>query len=239
MTPDYFSPLEGWRAFGLTQGNAVLRSVVQKVPWPTVESGEACCLDPGLGFGGHRHVAEEPCPKERCTCGFYAYKTREQAEAQADQCLVLARVALWGVVVIHEHGYRAARMRVEELFIPQGLDTAVAALMDRYPVPLHVIERPSWTSGYQSAPSTSNPSQYRSRMYYQPLDLPGLLSGSQPLHQPTAPPNRSPLWRWLTVPGGHQPKQAAQFIKQLTDAEVQQLVSELRERSERAERGQS
>jgi hypothetical protein len=234
--PDYMAPLEGWRAFGLTQGNAVLRSVVQKVPWPSVESGEACCLDPGLGFGGHRHGAEEPCPKERCTCGFYAYKTREQAEHEGDQSLVLARVALWGVVVIHERGYRAARMRIEELFVPQGLDTAVAALMDRYPVPLHVVEAPPWTSAYLNAPSTSNPSQYQQQLqqFYQ-LNPRLLPSPYNPHHVP-ALPSASPLWRWLTVPG-KQPKQAAAFIKSLNDAEVQQLIGELRERAERAERG--
>jgi hypothetical protein len=229
------APLEGWRKFELMQDNSVLRSVVHRVPWTSVESGEACCFAQSVtgGLSVLLHRAGEPCPKQACTCGFYAFKTREQAEA-ADDCLVLARVALWGVVVVHQRGYRAARMRIEELFIPQGLDTAVAALMDRYPVPLHVIERPSWTSGYQNAPSTLNPSQYR-----QQLLMSSLFPRQQPQHQPTAPPNASPLWRWLTVPGGHQPKQAAQFIKQLSDAEVQQLVSELRQRSERAERGQS
>jgi hypothetical protein len=183
-----------------------------------------------------RHRADEPCPKEVCTCGFYAFKTREQA-VEEDGWAVLARVALWGKVIVHQRGYRAARMRIEELFIVQGHDPAVvAALMDRYPVPLHFVEKPKWTSDYQSAPSTLNPSLFQSRMYYQPSQ-PNQPIQYQPLHLP-ALPSASPLWRWLTVPGGHQPKQAAQFIKQLTDAEVQQLVSELRERSERAERGQ-
>jgi hypothetical protein len=58
----------------------------------------------------------------KCNCGFYAYRTTEAAgihqqhETNSDNNIVI-EVALSGLVIIAEHGYRAERQRVARVIM--------------------------------------------------------------------------------------------------------------------------
>ncbi len=58
-------------------------------------------------------------------CGFYAYKTREQAavEATATSLETVARVLLWGTVIEYTEGYRAQYLAVDEIYETPGPET--------------------------------------------------------------------------------------------------------------------
>lgn len=97
---------EGWRVWCVQEATNGLRlaSVVREAAWPRGTDVIALCdLD---------HVA----PDVECTCGIHA--AREPAllwtylhgrDEAATVARVLGRVALWGRVVEHEHGWRAER----------------------------------------------------------------------------------------------------------------------------------
>ncbi|MEX2275076.1 MAG: hypothetical protein WEA10_05885 [Actinomycetota bacterium] len=94
-------PIIAWRAWGLTgraDGSRIrLRPVAgPTLPWPHREAAKARCKR------GKFHTA----PDLACTCGLHATHTTEllrRTKAPA----VLGRIALWGRVIEHEHGYRA------------------------------------------------------------------------------------------------------------------------------------
>ena len=66
-------------------------------PWPPRRPAEASCTR-------HRsHVR----PELECTCGLHAVESPDELRRTRDPA-VLGTVALWGRIVEHEHGFRAA-----------------------------------------------------------------------------------------------------------------------------------
>ncbi len=240
MTPDYFAPLTAWRRFALTHSNSVLMSVNQQLPWPSAESPEACCIvEASMPFSRFPpHLPDEPCPKQDCCCGFYAFTDRADAE-QHDQGSVLARVVIWGRVVVHTRGYRAARMRICELFISHPLATALPALRARYHVPITIEELPSWTLDNRSAPLSSSPSSYQASQLQQAIQTMGQFQGRlmpyPPSNQVPPPPNvfavpsTSPWVPAMIVPGASKPR-PEDFVNSLDDREVLALTRALQRR---------
>jgi hypothetical protein len=106
----------GWRVWGLSSRHAgsggtdssaplVLTSTFMIDVWQPGEIMAACC---GTHFLRH---------------GVHAFLTREQAqsyvgEARKPQRYVVGEVSLWGRVIVHEHGYRAAFAYPKRLFVP-------------------------------------------------------------------------------------------------------------------------
>ncbi|MEX0754773.1 MAG: hypothetical protein WD556_06590 [Actinomycetota bacterium] len=94
-------PIVAWRSWALTgrpdASRLRLRPVAgPRLPWPYREPARAHCKK------GRLHAA----PALGCTCGLHATHTTEllrRTKAPA----VLGRIALWGTIVEHEHGYRA------------------------------------------------------------------------------------------------------------------------------------
>jgi hypothetical protein len=83
----------------------VLTSTFMIDVWPPGEIMAACC---GTHFLRH---------------GLHAFLTRSQAqtyvgERRKPQRYVLGEVSLWGRVIVHEHGYRAAFAYPKRLFVP-------------------------------------------------------------------------------------------------------------------------
>lgn len=73
--------------------------------------------DQSFSFSDHSRCKKEDRKHHdflKCSCGFYAYKTEEEAWRHPFTD-VFASVALSGTVVIAEHGYRAERQRVTGL----------------------------------------------------------------------------------------------------------------------------
>jgi hypothetical protein len=165
-TPDFFSELTGWRKFAVRDHSRVLVSANYPQPWAGVDPGPAICtIDTGTmySFGPVPvHPVNEPCPCLTCSCGYYAYKSRDDAE-QHHQGRVLARVQLWGRLVEHERGYRAERIRIAELFVLRDYpEVGRAGLAARYGVPIHVEEKAVWISESLSESSLLSPSLIQS-----------------------------------------------------------------------------
>lgn len=159
MTPDFFAPLEAWRKFSVTDRGRVLKSVGVSGVWPMADPGAAFCqaenwFNPASDAPAH----EDPCPSLGCSCGFYAYKTRDDAEKHG-QGHILARVEVWGRIAEHERGYRAERVKLKELFL---LDSEMyqgdaVALQARYQIPVTTLKGQSaWISESLDASSLSS-----------------------------------------------------------------------------------
>jgi hypothetical protein len=83
---------------------------------------QAECLRPGLRLFRRRRFGHRP-PSEACECGIYAADASTAASygtPPADRVdrRILGRVALWGVVVECEHGWRASHAYPYEIVIP-------------------------------------------------------------------------------------------------------------------------
>jgi len=102
LAPDVRTePIVAWRAWALTGrrdgARLLLRPVAKRArTWQPREIVQASCRT------SRRHDAPDPL----CTCGLHATHTIDVL--RRTRCpAVLGRVALWGRVVEHEHGYRA------------------------------------------------------------------------------------------------------------------------------------
>ncbi len=102
-------PILAWRSWTLTGrrdgGGLLLRPVTAgSRAWRPREIAQAAC----------RLAWSHEAPNVDCSCGLHA--TREVDLLRRTRCpAVLGRVALWGRVIEHDHGYRA------ELAYPQRL----------------------------------------------------------------------------------------------------------------------
>lgn len=110
-------PLLGWRAWRVLAlpSGLCLASAVFDESWPVRGALTAACR---LG-----HAAPDPA----CTCGVYAVREPRGAVrylvGRDDSDVVhrvLGRVALWGVTVEGEHGWRAERAQPVRLLVPAG-----------------------------------------------------------------------------------------------------------------------
>jgi hypothetical protein len=152
--PDAVEAIVGWRAWAISDvaGTFRLRSVVAPTLWPAREVLEAECLRPGLHFLRRWRFGHKP-PSETCECGVYAADASTAASygtPPADRVdrRILGRVALWGVVVECEHGWRASHAYPYEIVIPAHRfrdDTRVplevlAFDLTAYGVPVTVVD---------------------------------------------------------------------------------------------------
>lgn len=94
-------PIVAWRTWALTGHrdgtDLLLRPVAGRSrPWRPMQVVEAAC----------KHSRLHSSPSVRCTCGLHG--THALDILRRTRCpAVLGRVALWGRVIEHEHGYRA------------------------------------------------------------------------------------------------------------------------------------
>jgi hypothetical protein len=94
-------PVIAWRAWALSgrrDGTGLLLRPVagRSRPWKPLEASEAACK------AARFHAA----PNVDCTCGLHGAHSPEILR-KAKTPAVIGRVALWGRVIEHEHGYRA------------------------------------------------------------------------------------------------------------------------------------
>ena len=96
-------PVEGWRAWRLVRasdGGFVLGSLFSpEERWPVRAARRAVCA-----AEGSYHLA----PAVDCRCGYYAYADRGRLSGASSRSGVIGSVAMWGSVVGHDFGYRAA-----------------------------------------------------------------------------------------------------------------------------------
>jgi hypothetical protein len=180
MVPDYIQPLEAWRKFTVADRGRVLASVAIGGGWTQADPGPAFCA-------GESH--DEPTPHLACSCGYYAYKTREMAE-QHGQGHILARCEVWGRIAEHTNGYRAERICLKEIFmLDGGLDIGgywqgcADSLRKRYQIPVTILKgQTSWTSENPNVLSSwslsSSLSGFQPIQIGQAVSIPRLLSMS-------------------------------------------------------------
>jgi hypothetical protein len=139
QTPDLVQEIVGYRAWGVTHVGRIARltSVIQPESiWPTNRMLLAKCPSNPDADEGH------PVPNERCSCGIYAAIDRDhllelgygQYQDPSD-VRVFGEVALSGKVILAEKGYRAAKARVNRLYVPHTAWRLVRAL-EAYQVPI-------------------------------------------------------------------------------------------------------
>lgn len=140
-------PVVGWRAWTVveTVAGPELYSLVYAHAWPAGEPMRKVC-EPGGCLAGR-------WPNQPHACGIHAFKERSDAElypgmwqarrtsgARFSEVYVIGRVSLWGRVVEHERGYRAALAYPFDLFLPGEHRVLAAALAGRYGVEVGVEE---------------------------------------------------------------------------------------------------
>jgi hypothetical protein len=115
--PDYAAPLIGWRTWLIDGGGpeARLRSVVSPTAWPVGEPLIARC--PGVTFA---HLP----PATGCRCGVHAARDvtgaafHAELPSRAREPLAIGLVALWGLVIEAESGWRGSAAYPSVLYVP-------------------------------------------------------------------------------------------------------------------------
>jgi hypothetical protein len=106
----------GWRVWSLSSissfhllhdkaGPLVLSSTFMISKWPPGQAMAACCGTNVLRHGVHAFLTRE--------------QTLEYTSALKPGRYVFGEVSLWGRVIIHEHGYRAAYAYPKRIFVPE------------------------------------------------------------------------------------------------------------------------
>lgn len=128
------------------RGDVLLTSVyVEDAAWPQHEPLRCACYCRGASFAGAHYTGQ--C---KGTCGIYAWSHgiialepiphRAWMEAKS---LIHGEVNLWGVIHVHEYGYRAEIARPSCFYVSDGMSTEqrirteLAAM--QYDVPLMAI----------------------------------------------------------------------------------------------------
>lgn len=138
IVPDVIGEIEAWRVW----------RVLDPYGSPQLQS---------LGAGGRKHASiwtpqkimeaycdrEHVVPNERCSCGFYAAKTREHLLEMSyhrgfdfddpTDVLVIGTVAMQGKIIPGTQGWRAQRARPVSVEVPFSRWRVVKPLAARYP----------------------------------------------------------------------------------------------------------
>jgi len=131
-------PAVGWKVWRVEHDTVQtrLRSVLYGDVWPAEEPVEAVCRR-------LLRASHEP-PARGCECGIHA--GRELAAwdhylAVDGETRVFGRVLLWGSMLEGASGWRAARARPVEIFVPPAVADApgVAEGLRAYGVPVHLL----------------------------------------------------------------------------------------------------
>jgi hypothetical protein len=96
-------PVEGWRSWRLVRlsdGGFGLGSLFSpEERWPARAATRAVCA---------AEASYHRAPAVDCRCGYYAYADRGRLAGASRRSAVIGSVAMWGSVVGHDFGYRAA-----------------------------------------------------------------------------------------------------------------------------------
>lgn len=137
-------PIVAYRAWLAEMPTLLLRSYVVAYVWPRKVRTEAFCKGddtpvwPGENFAN----VVQPChhdpavlPGEYCSCGIYAFKTKQDAQwwmQERNKRFVYGEVFLWGRVIECDSGYRAQYAYPKSVYTDSPLASLVAK---RYELP--------------------------------------------------------------------------------------------------------
>jgi hypothetical protein len=137
--PDVLGEVIAWRAWKVIGSDRLpmLSSVTHATTiWHPAHYTFATC---GGSSSCRRSVGDLRVPGERCSCGLYAAKTREQLIGLGYGVLI-GEVALSGKVIPGTQGWRAEKGRIAKLYVPFTDWKLVSPLEDLYQVPV-VLDR--------------------------------------------------------------------------------------------------
>lgn len=158
--PDYCEPLIGYRVWAVTPDRH-LQALSIGTRWEPYQRQEAGHVYPH--WSSAPWIADPPADTAcfragLCgACGIYALKSMDDVIALLGDLYyhysyVVGSVALWGRVVVHEHGYRAQYAYPQTILGAHAFDgSAIAAT---YGIPF--TEDPTWKSAILSRQSSSN-----------------------------------------------------------------------------------
>jgi hypothetical protein len=130
VAPDYAEAFHGWRLWwvGRVTGELRLRSLVRGGVWPPGAAMVATCpLSSARPLLARLAMRPHEAPVQHCSCGVHALRRPERLRSllRADwPCreepgrIVVGRVALWGRMVVADHGWRASHAYPAEIFVP-------------------------------------------------------------------------------------------------------------------------
>lgn len=169
----------GWRICRLLP-IGVLASLHSAELLLSTELGAATCK-----YG----TCEGKSPNWECHCGWYAMYERSEAHAESvrpGDHFALLKVSAVGETLLCPRGWRAERMRIDEIWVCKEDEGIVPALRERYGDAIYLEEEPTWTSESPSSASGPSLSQYMSSQAFQRLYQNALVSPyrAQPLGSP-------------------------------------------------------
>lgn len=157
--PDFAGALVGWRLWlpSVTTDGVRLRSLMFPAYWRPGQPFRAACLCPRRRplLRPWRRAREHAPVQLDSTCGVYAVDRIEHAMVYADHlpiartlrgCIVVGSVALWGRVVVGEHGWRAELAYPTHLYVgwskrtPASLAEQLLADLRAYRVPVEALD---------------------------------------------------------------------------------------------------
>jgi len=150
--PDYAEPIVGWRLWLVVDRREGIRlaSVTYDVAWPVGQPLEAGCLDRRRSGAAHNEFHGHAAPRDECQCGIYAVADPVRLSPYLDTSYpgkdalyrVIGTVALWGIVVAAERGWRGALAYPSRIFVPRlsGEADAVAEALHEYDVPVELLD---------------------------------------------------------------------------------------------------
>jgi hypothetical protein len=166
------APIEAWRAWRIAGQLPIdtaegLRRLAEA--WDRGENPFRAIMGPFLQAADCTSAHE--APGQHCECGYWAVKTREQADAvrAAYSVPVYGRVQLWGRVIEHTEGDRAQHARILELFT--HTEDEARALSERYGVPATAVGPPGDQRGLARVVKSSAAAYYLAHQQAHPQRL--------------------------------------------------------------------
>lgn len=133
VIPDIAGEIIAWRAWKVKKnektGEVYLHSSTKNTRWPTGGWIHAIC---------NKNHGKSGIPGEKCTCGIYAAKTREQLMGMSynayndSTTTVIGEVGLAGKVIPGTQGWRAEKGRPVRIFVPYERWEMLVALREVY-----------------------------------------------------------------------------------------------------------
>jgi hypothetical protein len=128
--PDLAAAVVAFRSWRLASGRLMSPFIPCRWAGPVMH---AACFDANRGLTRGVGWLDEPhaSPHEACQCGIYAYHTPGPRSWFGEAYWCEGVVSAWGRLVVHGDGFRAEHARVEALAVPDGLERAGAAHVQR------------------------------------------------------------------------------------------------------------
>jgi hypothetical protein len=150
--PDFAEPFQAWRVWKVVRrdGDYSLGSVLHRTVWPAGEALTAECLRRRF-FPRLRSRTCHDSPAAECECGIYAAALECVGSYVAEApchgvARVLGQVALWGIVIECERGFRASHAYPTRIYVPADAGDPwrvswedVALGLCRYHVPIEPL----------------------------------------------------------------------------------------------------